>query len=52
MNRKVFGVLVFAGLKTVAGNHNFAPADPTLWSCDANTNTFFFAETINRPVVY
>ena len=46
MNRKVFGVLVFAGLKTIAGNHNFAPADPILWSCDANINTFFLLKQL------
>ena len=26
-----FGVLLFADLKTIVGNHSFAPAEPTLW---------------------
>ena len=32
INRMSFGVMVFAELKTVAGNHNFTPAEPMLGS--------------------
>ena len=31
INRMNFGVLVFAELKTIAGSHNFAPAEPKIF---------------------
>ena len=38
MNRMIFGVLVSAVLKTIAGKHNFATVEPTLGSNILNSN--------------
>ena len=54
-NRMNLDMLVFAQLKTIAGNYNFVPAEQTLGSNILSfkyQHTLFLSEIISRPVVY